>query len=112
MQAAHPTATAFDLLWTGIFPSSQNSTPQLPHPLGLVVSDLAITTSACSIDTCLEESLTFQNLFHVQLPGAVLSQNGLQSLQAFQPQLDDQPRGKQLLQPSNADAAAAVASLT
>ena len=47
----------------------------------------------------------------MQLPGAVLLQNGLQSLKALQPQLDGQTRGKQLLQPSNADAAAAVAGL-
>jgi len=96
-----------------------STTPHHPHLLGLLVNDLAKqhvsilqTTCACSIDTCLWKSLTFQDLFHVQLPGAVLPQNGLQSLQALQLQLDGQPRGKQLLQPSNADAAAAVVGLT
>ncbi len=64
------------------------------------------------MDTFLWKAFTFQDLFHVQLPGAVLPQNALQSLQAFQLQLEGQARGKQLLQPSNADAAAAVASLT
>ena len=61
-----------------------------PPPVGLLVSDLAKTTSACSMNRYLWKSRTFQDLFHVQLPGAVLPQNGLQSLQAFQLQLDGQ----------------------
>ena len=87
MQAAHPTATAFMVRYL-LLPKT--TAPHLPHLLSLLVNDPAKATSACSMGMCLWKAVTFQDLFHVQLPGAVLPQNALQSLQAFQLQLDGQ----------------------